>query len=175
MNTHNEPSAEALAALCNEAADMIESLYDPGPIPGPEPTNLDYKIDELTHGLRLRAAEFAALRAELKQWREACQELAPEIETPDLVSGWLVNVNDVSDAIPPDIKKHGCAQSPMEWITQLVDSRDALRARLERAAEAMKGVLKAREADEPWFYSAEMQRAFRELAKAHAQSNGNKL
>lgn len=65
------------------------------------------------------------------EWRAACRGLAAEINTPEDMDGWLVNVNDVANSMPEDIRKHGCAQSPMEMIPRLVDDRDRLRAGLE--------------------------------------------
>lgn len=80
-------------------------------------------------------AEIAALRQKLAaaeslnaEWLRACRHLAKEIAGPGDVEGWLVNVNDVAEAMPEDIRAGGCGQSPMEMIGTLANDRDDARA-----------------------------------------------
>src|SRR6185436_14943765 len=82
-----------------------------------------------------------AVEAATREWREACQDLAKEIKEPGDIDGWLVNVNDVADAMPKDISAQGCAQSPMEMIGTLADSRDEIareRDELKRQVDALR-------------------------------------
>lgn len=95
-----------------------------------------------------------------QDWQKACQELARDITTPEDVAGWLINVNDVADAMPEDIRKHGCAQSPMEMIPRLVDQRDDLRSLLQQMLDV------AENADETG-YVADV--GFVDLDKLHAE------
>lgn len=74
--------------LDERAAEMIERLYDPGPIPGPEPTKLDYEVADLCAELRLGRAteklekaltdlvEFSALMMkQTREWNEAVERV----------------------------------------------------------------------------------------------------
>lgn len=84
-----------------------------------------------------RESELKNIACLVGAWREACRAIAHDVEQPEDVGGWLVNVNDVTDGMPKEILATGCAQSPMEYLMRLIDVYEENKIKLAKAEVAL--------------------------------------
>lgn len=88
--------------------------------------------DELQAITERLYGDIVLLKKERDEWAKACSSLQPEVKSPDDVDGWLCSIREVESLLPEDIRKQGCAESPLEGISTLANERDELRAAIRQ-------------------------------------------